>query len=180
MKISKTVSVAAVVAVQLAALGWIIGRFERVVRTGTEVRFACRAYDPYDPLRGRYLRMRVEENCSYAEGFKPDSWRFGAFVRIDPTGGTNGLSRVVACAGEPGAEGLWVRLEDLRQYGDTAQVTFPDQFFMNERLAPEAEKILRDRTASAVAVYRATSAGMVLTDVEIDGVSIAELARKGE
>ena len=38
---------AAVLAVQFAALGWIIARYERVVTGGVECRFACQAYDPH-------------------------------------------------------------------------------------------------------------------------------------
>lgn len=169
---------AAVLAVQFAALGWIIARYERVVLGGVECRFACQAYDPYDPFRGRFLRMQVREDCPLVPGFEPDHWKFEAFVQIDPVGETNGLAKVVECAPQPGAEGLWVRMDRLYKSGSMAQVNFPNQFFMNERLAPAAERILRERMTSAVAVYRVTPSGMVLTDIEIDGTPIAELAKK--
>ena len=60
----KTLVVAVALVAQVAAISWLIWRYERVVSQGVEVRFACQAYDPYDPLRGRYLRTSVREDCT--------------------------------------------------------------------------------------------------------------------
>ena len=54
----------AALALQVAAVGWLVWRYERIVLNGTEVRLKCQAYDPYDPLRGRDLRMTVREECT--------------------------------------------------------------------------------------------------------------------
>ena len=65
MKINKGFVIAAVaLVVQIAAIGWLVWRYERIVLNGTEVRLRCQAYDPYDPLRGRYLSMTVWEDCT--------------------------------------------------------------------------------------------------------------------
>ena len=61
--ITKTALASTVLVVQIAAICWLIWRYESIVRHGTEVRFRCEAYDPYDPLRGRYLRTTVRETC---------------------------------------------------------------------------------------------------------------------
>ena len=106
---------------------------------------------------------------------------------------------------EPKAEGLWVRPRsssidyrlgwsdrgkdekweafNKRQTtsGLKAVVTFPDQLFINEKLAPEAEKVLRKHTGkSAVAVYRVLDGEMVITDIEIDGKPIAQFTREAK
>ena len=36
----------AALALQVSAVGWLVWRYERIVRKGTEVRLKCRAYDP--------------------------------------------------------------------------------------------------------------------------------------
>ena len=108
----KTLIVAVALVAQVAAISWLIWRYERVVSQGTEVRFACQAYDPYDPLRGRYLRTRVSEDCTNMTFRVCETNRYEfhdkLFARLEPNG-TNGLWRVAEVAVEPKAEGLWVR-----------------------------------------------------------------------
>ena len=203
---NKTLIVAVALVAQVAAIGWLIWRYERVVSQGTEVRFACQAYDPYDPLRGRYLRTRVSEDCTNM-AFRVcetnrHEFRNKMFARLEPNS-TNRLWRVAEVAVEPRAEGLWVRpkgssidyrlgwsdrgkdekWEDFNKRqkasGLKAVVTFPDQLFVNEKLAPEAEKVLRKHTGkSAVAVYRVLDGEMVITDIEINGKSVDLVAKR--
>ena len=206
--IKKTVCIAVALVVQCAAIGWLIGRYENIVRNGAEVRFRCAAYDPYDPLRGRYMRTSVRESCTNIVGVavtEINQWNYrNKFVaRVEPS--TNGLWRVAAAALEPQDDGgIWVKpvsscvqrsvsWED-RNEGESSEdfqkrravapfvviFTFPDQLFVNERIAPEAEKVLRRGTNSgaAVAVYRVKGGEIVITGIEIDGKSI--LARTRE
>ena len=58
-------------------------------------------------------------------------------------------------------------------------MSFPDQLFVNEKVAPEAEKLLREQTASAIAVYRVLDGEAVLTDIEIDGKPMDDLSEQG-
>ena len=204
----KTLIVAVALVAQVAAIGWLIWRYERIVSQGTEVRFACQAYDPYDPLRGRYLRTSVREDCTNMAFQVCETNRYEfrnkLFARLEPNG-TNGLWRVAEVAVEPGAEGLWVRPKgssiDYRldwsarkkdekwdnfnkrqkKSGFRAVVNFPDQLFVNEKLAPEAEKVLRKATGkSAVSVYRVLNGEIVITDIEIDGMPIARFTREAK
>ena len=196
----------AALALQVSAVGWLVWRYERIVRNGTEVRLKCRAYDPYDPLRGRYLAMTVSEECTNIlfkvkeehiwQGM--DEKAFAKLVKM-PGGG---LYRVDAIAREPMDDGLWVKpaslwIRDALGYSDKrkdesddefkarrdkagfkAVMSFPDQFFVNEKIAPEAEKLLREKSDSAVAVYRAYDGRIVLTDIEIDGKPILSAVKE--
>ena len=202
----KSLVVAVALAVQVVAIGWLIWRYERIVSQGTEVRFACRAYDPYDPFRGRYLRTRVSEDCTNLafQVCETNRHEFGGrlFARLEPAG-DGGLWRVAEVAVAPGDEGLWVRPKgssvdyrldwserrqdegwddfSKRQKASSlkAVLTFPDQLFVNEKLAPEAEKVLSKTTGkSAVAVYRVLDGEMVITDIEIEGKPIAQFVRE--
>ena len=125
-----------------------------------------------------------------------------AYVLIDPKGGgTNGLSRLLKIADKPGKDGLWIgprkcsfqyrmtwrdkgeheSYEDFekRQVASGRQwfTELPDELFMNERLAPAAEKIVWDRKKTVVAIYRVRGGQIVLTGVEVDGVPIADAIR---
>ena len=200
----KTLIIAVALVAQVVAIGWLIWRYERVVSQGVEVRFACQAYDPYDPLRGRYLRTRVSEDCTNMAFQVCETNRYEfrnkLFARLE-SNGTNGLWRVAEVAEHPRAEGLWVRPKGSsveyrigwsergkdekwenfskrrERSGWKAVVTFPDQLFVNEKLAPEAEKVLQKAAGkSAVAVYRVYKGESVITDIEVEGKSVAEVA----
>ena len=205
--IRKTVCVAVALAVQCAAIGWLIGRYENIVRNGTEVRFRCEAFDPYDPLRGRYLRTSVRESCTNIVGVAladDNYWNYrDKFVaRLEPS--TNGLWRVAAAALEPQDDGgIWAKPISSRAERSVSwenrgkdessadfenrraaspfkvTFTFPDQLFVNERVAPAAERVLREMTNSgkAVAVYRVKGSEIVMTGIEVDGKSIVSCAR---
>lgn len=206
--IRKTVCVAVALAVQCAAIGWLIGRYENIVRNGTEVRFRCEAFDPYDPLRGRYLRTSVRESCTNIVGVAladDNYWNYrDKFVaRLEPS--TNGLWRVAAAALEPQDDGgIWAKPISSRAERSVSwenrgkdessadfenrraaspfkvTFTFPDQLFVNERVAPAAERVLREMTNSgkAVAVYRVKGSEIVMTGIEVDGKSIVSCARE--
>ena len=198
----------AVLALQVSAVGWLVWRYERIVRNGTEVRLKCRAYDPYDPLRGRYLGMTVSEECTNIlfKVTKEHLWRRPdekTFAKLVKTPDGDGLYRVDAIAREPTDDGLWVKPESVcirhaLGYGDKkkdesddefevrckkagfkAVLSFPDQLFVNEKIAPEAEKLLQKKSDSAVAVYRAYGGRIVLTDIEIDGKPILLNVKEG-
>jgi len=198
--VRKSFLVALVLLAQVAAIGFLIVRYERVVSQGTEVRFKCQAYDPYDPLRGRYLKTRVEEvTANIPQSITNVSYylRNKFVVRIEP--GTNGLWHVAEAALEPTGEGLWVKpkssrldhrlgwndrqpnekWEDFEKRrkgsGIVVCAAFPDQLFISEKIAPEAEKLLREKSSDAVAVYRVLNGEVVITDIEIGGKPILSL-----
>ena len=49
---------------------------------------------------------------------------------------------------------------------------------MNEKVAPEAEKLLREQMSSAIAVYRVLDGEAVLTDIEIAGMPILSVVKE--
>ena len=190
--------------IQCLGIAWLIWRYENIVRNGTEVRFRCEAYDPYDPLRGRYLNTTVRETCT---ALSPDLAlreeelrhpRKKIYVKLEP--GTNGLWRVASATTQPQLEGVWIKPSHTRfrhqvDWGDrgkdepfetfkgrrklsplVAEVDMPGILFVNERIAPKAEKVLREATSAkgkgAVAVYRVKNKEIVLTDIEIEGKSL--------
>ena len=174
---------------------------------GTEVRIKCQAYDPYDPLRGRYLGMTVSEECTNilfrVEELDEYAHHKDVFAKLAEIPGSNGIYRVEAVAKEPDGNGLWAKCESAsfgyllewnaqkknesneefwkrrNKSGRKAVVSFPDRLFVNEKIAPVAEKLLRKRTASAVAVYRVLDGEIVLTDIEINGQPILSAVKEG-
>lgn len=193
---------AAVLAVQAAGLGWLVARHERVMTKGTEVRleiprdwawlFFGKAWGwPYVDATG-YLE------CEHGKVVDPPRKRGEArYVLLEPVAEGVASHRAVRFAKEPGTEGLWVKApwydwkwdeweDDLSWTEETAKrgmavvMGFSGKLFMDRRLAKAAAEVVaraEGEGAEAVAVYRAWKGEMVITDVEIDGVSVKALAR---
>ena len=184
-------------AVQAAGLGWLVARYERVVSKGVAVRVPCSAFDPKDVLRGRYLHVDAVLECGEAEGAEGGDWTFGwqerkrFYALLEEDGEGEASHRVAKVALSPGEDGMWVKVPDCqgtwnseaKKHKLPVRVRFPGKLFMDERLAGEADRIFAERVRDAegtppIAVYRAWSGNLVLVDVELDGTSIRELARR--
>ncbi len=102
MKINKSIlGIIFTLLLQLLGTVCFVWRYERILLKGEEVRLKCMPYDPYDPLKGRYLMVTVK-----------------------------------------------------------------------------AEQLLSSRSKDAVAVYRLLDQKIILTDIEIEGVSILRRVRE--
>ena len=178
-----------------AALYWPVNKvlkFERPAVPPVEMRFKVSAYDPYDPMRGRYLRLIVD--CPAREGVKfsgPYSHRESDTATAVLEKDEAGFAVVSALlkrgdtppAGKPFVKGAtpgfgWVA-EERRING----VRMPfDRFYLNEPLAEKAEKLLRkvtrDPKRSAVLVVDIHRDGnWAVKALLIDGKPICEVLR---
>lgn len=199
----KAILVAVILLVQCLGIGWLIYRYERVVTKGTIVRFQCNAYDPYDPFRGRYLQTSVRVEAPVLDDHTAPGyyWRGhnDLFAKVESTNDGTGLSHIVEAAKEPTEDGVWFKpirsychrgprdfpkrddetWEEYQTRKDQAEIyatiELPNQLYLNEKVAQNAETILREKVGQAVAVYRVLNHEIVLVDIEIDGTPIREL-----
>lgn len=185
MRSALAVFTVAVVAQWLVPLSGI-WRYERVIDRGTVVRIRCVAPDPYDPLRGRYLAVRPEQDRLPApEGMpKADAVPVWATLVVDG----EGLARIGSLSLEPVSGPTVIRLMARRSWGnateDTVFVAWPfDRFSLNERLAPDADRLFvkrfREGLERPVAEVRLLDGRAVLTDVLVDGESIRGIVKRG-
>ena len=204
--ISKVLVVAATVVLQCLAISYLIYRYERILKSGDEVSFKCRAYDPRDPLRGRYLRVSVEGSTTNVfmkekiDVNRRHQYNDKFFVRIEPS--TNGFWCVAEAALNPQREGIWIKPQsshvefclsynekkDNENYGDfynrqkksglKVRTSLPNQLFLNEKIAPEADKILMKEREKLVAKYKVYDGKIIITDILVDDKPIVELAKE--
>ena len=77
---------------------------------------------------------------------------------------------------------LAARLSGERNGAKTVMIRWPlDRFYLNERLAPDADKLFAERLRGdkpPVAEIRLLDGQAVLTDVLLDGVSIREAVKR--
>lgn len=173
---------------QLAVLGAIIWRWEEVVRKGIEFRVPCQAYDPSNPWRGRYLRSVVRADVTVVtnhvivapvDQYEPLP---PGFVMVDKHSVTSTPPLLVYKDEEPTLNPpFWFNSKGATSRNGKWQIDLPNTLYIPERIADNADRILAHNNSSgttnrAVAVFRAWKGDVVITDIEIDGIPIEELA----
>jgi hypothetical protein len=158
-----------------------VWRQERVIARGVPVRIRCAAPDPYDPLRGRYLAIRPEETQAPAPAEMPQRRAVPVWATLAV--GEDGLARIESLAVEPVSGPTVIQLVARRTWEgggqESAEVALDwpvDRFYLNEQLAPAADKLVAGKTT--VAELRLLDGRAVLNDVLLDGVSVRELAKR--
>jgi len=163
-----------------------IWQHERVISRGTLVRIECRAPDPYDPLRGRYLAVRpVHSSVSKPEWFPQGGGLVSVWATLEA--GDDGLARIKSLSLEPPSGPtvipLTARFSGTTNGTDVIGLEWPfDRFYLNERLAPDADRLVAERVRNGiktVAEVRLLDGRAVLTDLLCDGVSIRDLVKGG-
>ncbi len=159
--------VVAVIA-QLAVPGWLLARHENVVRNGETFRFRCVPIDPVDVLWGRYVALRFAGNDVPAGALIPDGEVRYAVLVVDE----DGFARIGDLLKEPPESGPYLKTK-------TGRLEF-DRFYMNEKLAPEAESAMRERERGTAPVYlevRILNGDAVPVELYIDDTPAAEYVR---
>lgn len=161
-----------------------VWQHERVIARGVPVRIRCAAPDPYDPLRGRYLAVRPEET----ELPEPDGMPERGAVPVWATlmADADGLSTIASLSLEPLSGPAVIRLMAARhpwkRDAETVLLQWPfDRLYLNERLAPDADRIVAERFRDGkkpVAEIRLLDGRAVLVDLLVDGESIRDVARR--
>lgn len=171
-------------------------RFEFSLTPPAIVRFNAQIYDPYDPFRGRYVAFTVRDRVELARGVDDSliTERSSSPYAVLETD-AKGVAKIVDLAKKPQAGKINLRLEknavfvSSRNTDDDNKVTYNVnlpfyRFYMNEKLAPDAELVVgqalrggRAGTCQIVVKIYANGA-YAISGLEIDGVPIHEFLRK--
>ena len=178
MKKLRPVLYVAAVLLIAGAVGWNMVRSEVALRRGTLHRMAIRAFDPHDPFRGRYLAFAMPNQAAHSTLDKEFD-RSVAYVTLKP--GPDGRSVFDTLTAEPPAEGDYLKVSMKWIRSGRFDPPF-SRFYLNEALAPEAEKLLnralRNENVRSEILFRVYRGHAALVDLQIDGRSIVELARE--
>ncbi|MDR1194763.1 MAG: GDYXXLXY domain-containing protein [Peptococcaceae bacterium] len=131
--------------------GYMVFRHYNVLLSGERFKFAVTLYDPYDPFRGRYVDIRARD--------------------VDLYGGTYTL----LARDEAGYAVVTGQSYDRPAAGVYAKDLFLDRYYMDERLAPTADTLLRE-LSPADSVYALVAVkdgdyvieGLYLNDVAVE------------
>jgi len=153
---------------------------EQTLSQGTLYKLKCAAPDPYDPLRGRYLAVRPEQQT--VDVPSSTKWDTGLHVFGTLTTGPDGLATITQLSPTPPASGDYIRLKITYANGPKAAFDWPfDRFYINEKLAPEADKWFAENIRSApgiTAEVRVLRGRAVLADLSLDGKPLREILKE--
>ena len=177
MKTSSVVVFGLAALIQWAAPVMQIWKHESVLTGGTLVKIKCGAPDPYDPLRGRFLAVRPEQDmvtvpsgAAYSSGQTVYGW-------LDV--GSDGLATVTKLSETLPIDHLAIELTTSYSYDGKVYITWPfDRFYLNEKIAPEADVWLRDNLRdrkTVVAEVRVKDGRAVLQTLSLDGKSFRDI-----
>jgi len=158
--------------------------------------FETEIRDPYDPMRGRYVSLNFKQNQVRLPGREKNllGWDRPCYAVLEANpDGTARIADLVTDVKQlpAGKDFLKVRYTyytrdfdaDTKEHKETGVhvIVLPfDRFYLNERLAPEAEKEVRENTRRGkafvrVKIYR--NGNFALDDLLVDGKPILERLR---
>lgn len=106
---------------QLAVPGYLVYRHYNTLSTGESYKFEVAPYDPYDPFRGRYVALGTAVSLYSYDGDY-------ALLGKD----ADGYAEIVSWQYDKPTEGQYIKSPRL------------DRYYMNEKMAPEAERLQRE------------------------------------
>ncbi len=180
MKTLSLILFGAVALAQWAAPLSQIWTYEQALAHGALIKLKCSAPDPYDPLRGRYLAVSPSQQAvDVPAGVELQD---GAQVYGTLTTGADGLATITSLSLTPPTSGDYIMVKTRYVYESKASIDWPfERFYINEKLAPEADVWLAENisTASGVtAEVRVLKGRAVLADLSVGGKSFREILKQ--
>ncbi len=134
----------ALAVVQIAMPIGQIRKYEDVLRTGRPYKFLTAPVDPYDAFRGRYVALNYAGTMTTVRAGDKIGRRSPAYVTLRQD--ENGFAQFGDLAVEPPMSADYLRVTYLYSRPDNrAFFRLPfDRFFMEESMAPKAERAYRN------------------------------------
>ena len=167
--------------VQLAFPVGMIVRMEMINSGGELVKFEVEMVDPYDSFRGRYMSISIKSVKSLllsASRFEMNQ-RVYARLSLDE----NGFGQIGDTLTERPENGLYIAGRAEKRAGKLFLKLPVTRYYMNEKYAPVAGKILEDiadgyREGKVYITVRVRRGRAVIQGMYISGVEIDELVRQ--
>lgn len=158
-----------VICIQLIIPLYIIFNKYHILKTGKEVYFRVKPVDPYDAFRGRYVTLSLEQSLYNVE----KNGILYAIIDIDE----DGFAYITEITNNIPQNNMYIKSKTRKYF------LLPlDRYYMDEKLAPKAEKVVqnRDINKNFKDVYvsvRIINGETVISGLFVDGKSIEDIVR---
>lgn len=138
----KTIAFFVSMLLMLAVPIYMVASYEAVLKRGTTFSFTPRPIDPFDAFRGRYVILRFDqEEISHSNA--ENTFKAGDEVFLELIKGSHDETLFGGLSHHPYEQGDYLRVRVRYVWDDKVGISFPfDRYYMNEDLAPEAERML--------------------------------------
>ena len=159
----------------------IIIRHELILKNGQVYKFKTASVDPYDPFRGKYVRLRIagRAKCPGTNVFYKHQK-----IYVTITNDYKGFAHFSqAFADKPDGTAAYLKTEVKSTWGRTAEIYIPfTKYYLDENFAQEAEKSYtvasrRDKRRAYIAV-RILSGSAVLEELYLEDTPVMEYLKK--
>lgn len=178
--------------VQLAVPAQMIHKLQDTLSQGVQYRFRTAPVDPADPFRGHYVALSFEAERMAMDTDAHPWLRHGLRVYAPIETGADGYARLIALRQSPPERGDYLRLRVAQVYSQEVRLMLPfDRYYMDETLAPEAERaywdsIQRQRRAGEAAppppqtyvTVRVRDGHAVLEELYLDDLPVRDYLRR--
>lgn len=179
IKILRMPFFALVVIAMFAVPVFMICKGEKIFSQGNVYLFKAAPVDPYDYFRGRYVNVRLEKNYVTVSPDKKLDFSSNEAVYATIKKDKFGLAYFDSLSREIPKDGDYVQVNFTHQELNKAYLLVPfNQFYMNEELAPEAERVVREallkRNDSCLLKLRVHDGTAVIENILINNIPIKE------
>jgi len=152
-----------VILAQLFAPVYMMADRYDTLKNGVEYKFKVRPVDPYDAFRGRYVFLNVRQNIS-------GSGKYG-IIEVD----SNGFAKVKKATDQRPQDGAYIKSKS--NYWFDLPI---DRYYMDEKLAPEAEGLMwSGKAKEAYVTVRVKNGKLVVSGLYVDGKAIEDVIKNG-
>lgn len=164
----------------------MVQKADKTLEQGHAYRFRTAPVDPADPFRGRYVTLDFE----VARIAVPPQFDAPAGTRLYApiVPGADGFATLAPPQPERPAQGDWLEVRLQWHDAQDALLKLPfDRYYLDEDLAPEAERLYQARNQRAAeddprrpayAVVRVRNGHALIEELYIDDVPVRTLARE--
>ena len=164
----------------ITPLSMIIKR-ESVLKNGEQFKFKTAPVDPYDAFRGRYVALRIaEDNVSAPIGILLSNGQsICAHIAVDE----QGFAKLTTVTTSKPQGVSYIQAKVMYVSANKVQLDLPiDRYYMEEKLAPAAEKAYREHNIrgkqDAYITVRIKSGDAVVENLYIAGKPILEFLKE--
>ena len=151
------------VVLQLGAFLGMVYQKNNIIKNGREYRFRITYYDPYDFMRGNYLRIALEQIEIDAKNNESYKKKKGYFIIEEE----KGQARIAAFQEEKPKGREYIKGETIYTYKNKHLLKTPfERYYAEERVAKEMEEKLR-ASNEAYLVVKIYKGNYVIESIEM-------------
>ena len=164
---------------QLAVPANMIYKYQHILTFGKEYKFKIAPVDPSDPFRGKFVRLRMDEDNVKADSL--DHWQRDEVIYLKiESRKSDGFVRILDLSRDKphfGDDFIKARVDYVMD--NTVVIEYPfDKYYLEESKAPEAERVYRkasrDSSGTSFVTVNVIDGEAVLKDLIIKGKSIKD------